>query len=160
MLCATFQSDWVIAKWVMGKRDFARFEFKNRLGRIFHIVHGASLTFDHHFCFYSFSCSVCAKDMSSNDPEDREARLPQNLPTNQSQLEHTGPSKYRYSYVDLDAEPNMSTSPSRSMRVNDIVSLYLTDGDLVRRDEICLLSIYGDSMKMIYFSNNSLLIWQ
>ena len=40
VLCAQFQSDWSTEAWVMGKRDFARFELKMNFGRIAYIAQG------------------------------------------------------------------------------------------------------------------------
>ena len=38
MLCVKFQNDWMIEKEIVGKRDFARFEFKMSFGRISYIA--------------------------------------------------------------------------------------------------------------------------
>ena len=45
VLCAKFQNDLTTETGVMDERDFARFEFKMRFGRISYIVPGPGLCF-------------------------------------------------------------------------------------------------------------------
>ena len=42
--CAKFQNDWTTETDVWDERDFARFEFKLRFGRLSYITQGSSLT--------------------------------------------------------------------------------------------------------------------
>ena len=54
MPCAKFQSDRLTEAWLMGKRDFARFEFKMNVGRISYIAQGPRLKKrDTHLITYS-----------------------------------------------------------------------------------------------------------
>ena len=41
VLCAEIQNDWVTEKYVMGERNFTRFGFKMRFGRISYIAQRA-----------------------------------------------------------------------------------------------------------------------
>ena len=45
--CVKFQNNWSTKAWVMGKRNFARFGFKMRFGRISHIARSTSFSYNH-----------------------------------------------------------------------------------------------------------------
>ena len=56
VLCAKFQGDGSTEAFVMGKRDFARFEFKMNFGRISYIAHGTTDVSSR--TLHDFACTV------------------------------------------------------------------------------------------------------